>query len=282
MHRERYSRNEALFGRDGQEKIRATRVVICGLGGLGSHVAQQLAYLGVAQFALVDFDVVTPSSMNRLIGAADADAAAGTKKVEVAERMIRGISPNAATVAIDAHVNAPVAEEALSASDLVFGCLDRELPRLQLTALSATHGKPYFDLASDTGTSGDEPWFGGRIVFSGGNGCLVCLGLLDQDEIALESMTPDEREIQDRIYGVERDSLAGTGPAVVSVNGAVASLAVTEFIVFVTGLRDPVRHLIYHGNVPVLRRSADEPAPDCYYCRSVWPSKARPARSERS
>ena len=43
----RFSRNEALFGREGQEKIAATKVTIIGAGGLGSHIAQQLAYLGV-------------------------------------------------------------------------------------------------------------------------------------------------------------------------------------------------------------------------------------------
>jgi molybdopterin-synthase adenylyltransferase len=77
----RYSRNEALFGVEGQKKIAATKVAIIGLGGLGSHVAQQLAYLGVQHYAPVDFDIVTNSSMNRLIGALDADVTEKTKKV---------------------------------------------------------------------------------------------------------------------------------------------------------------------------------------------------------
>lgn len=81
----RYSRNEALFGTEGQARIAGTKVTIVGLGGLGAHVAQQLAHLGIRSFVLVDFDVVTDSSLSRLVGAVDTDAAARTKKVEVAD-----------------------------------------------------------------------------------------------------------------------------------------------------------------------------------------------------
>ncbi|MCA1736308.1 MAG: ThiF family adenylyltransferase [Actinobacteria bacterium] len=56
---DRFSRNIALFGPDGQQKIAATAVAIVGLGGLGSHVAQQLVHLGVIRFALIDDDVLT-------------------------------------------------------------------------------------------------------------------------------------------------------------------------------------------------------------------------------
>src|SRR5438128_2649149 len=61
----RYSRNEELFGAEGQAKIARTKVTIVGLGGLGSQVGQQLVYLGVRSFALIDFDIVTDSSLNR-------------------------------------------------------------------------------------------------------------------------------------------------------------------------------------------------------------------------
>jgi molybdopterin-synthase adenylyltransferase len=269
---ERYSRNEALFGAEGQAKISACKVVICGLGGLGSHVAQQLAYLGVRDFGLVDFDVVTDSNLNRLIGAFDADIAAATPKVSVAKRLIESINPEAAVAVVDGKVDDQAVEPLVARADIVFGCLDRDLARLQLTALCARHAKPYFDLASDTGGEGEEVWYGGRVVFADGTRCLVCLGMLDQEEMARDSMDADQREVHERIYGVERGALAGTGPAVVSVNGTVASLAVTEFMVYVTGLREPGAHLIYYGHTQTIRRSVDEPAPDCYYCRGLWGS----------
>ena len=60
------------------------------------------------------------------------------------------------------------------------------------------------------------------------------------------------REAHDRIYAVKRSALDGTDPMVVSINGAAASLAATEFIVFVTGIRAPAPHLIYRGHLPTV------------------------------
>lgn len=51
---ERFDRQILLFGEEGQEKLAAATVAIVGVGGLGSHVVQQLAYLGIRRFLLVD------------------------------------------------------------------------------------------------------------------------------------------------------------------------------------------------------------------------------------
>lgn len=270
MSDDRYSRNEALFGAEAQVKIAATKVAIIGLGGLGSHVAQQLAYLGVRHYAPVDFDIVTSSSMNRLIGAVDADVAAKTKKVDVARRMIETIKPDATVEAVDGKIDGLEAEAAIANADVVFGCLDRDLPRLKLTESCARYGKPLFDLATDTGGEGNDLWFGGRVVFANGSGCLACWNLLDQREIARDSMSPDQREAHDRIYGVKPGALDGTGPMVVSVNGVVASLALTEFMVFVAGIRPPAPQLIYRGELPTVGRVNDRPESDCYFCTGIW------------
>ena len=273
MTSERFSRNEALFGAEGQQRISANRACIVGLGGLGSHVAQQLAYLGVRDYALIDFDIVTGSSMNRMIGAIDADVGAGTKKIAVAERTIKAIDPNASVDLFDMRVEAPEAEPAIASADVVFGCLDRDLPRLQLTELCARYAMPFFDLASDTGDQGDELWYGGRVVFANGSGCLFCYGVLDQGEITRDSLLPAQREDLDRLYGVARRSLGETGPMVVSLNGAVASLAVTEFMVFVTGMRAPAPQLVYRGHEPSVRRAIDPPDPECIFCHGIWGSR---------
>jgi molybdopterin-synthase adenylyltransferase len=248
--------------------IAATKVAAIGLGGLGSHVAQQLAYLGVCDYGIVDFDVVTESSINGLV--VDADVTAATKKIVVAERTIKAIKPDATVTALDGKVGAPEVEAVIAGADVVFGCLDRDLPRLQLTELCTRYAKPLFDLASDTGGEGEEIWYGGRVVFCDGSRCLVCLDLLDQQEIARDSMSPEQREAHDRIYGIERGALAGTGPMVGSVNGTVASIAVTEFMVYVSGLPKPSAQLTYRGDLQVIRRSVDEPEPGCYLCTGIW------------
>jgi molybdopterin-synthase adenylyltransferase len=270
---ERYSRNKGLFGAEGQKCIAATNVAIAGLGGLGSHVAQQLAYLGVVDYGLIDFDIATDSSLNRLVGARDDDVGAATKKIAVAERTIIGIKPDATVRKADARVDGPDADALIRGADVVFGCLDRDVPRLQLTELCARYAKPLFDLASDVGGDDHDLWYGGRVVLCDGTRCLSCLGLLDQQEMARDSMSPDQREAHDRIYGIARAALHNTGPMVVSINGAVASIAVTEFMVLVTGLREPFAHLNYLAHQQVIRRSIDPPEPGCYYCSGIWGSR---------
>jgi len=271
MNEGRYSRNEGLVGVEGQRLIAATRVAIAGLGGLGSHVAQQLAYLGVMDFALADDDHVTNSSLNRLIGATDADVVAETPKVEIAERMIKTINPQASVAPLRMRLDRAEARTALAGAGVVFGCLDGDLARLQLSELCARAARPLFDLASDTQDLDTEhPIYGGRVVLANGNGCLLCRDELDQHEIARESEGETAREERQRIYGVRADALGGTGPMVVSVNGTVASLAVTEFIALVTGLRAPNHHLDFRGQVPRIMRSTDPSEGDCYFCAGLW------------
>jgi hypothetical protein len=59
---------------------------------------------------------------------------------------------------------------------------------------------------------------------------------------------------------------------VVSVNGTVASIAVTEFMTYVSGLREPAAQLTYRGDLQVIRRSVDKPEPGCYFCTGIWGS----------
>jgi hypothetical protein len=63
---------------------------------------------------------------------------------------------------------------------------------------------------------------------------------------------------------------------VVSVKGAVASLAVTEFIALVTELRAPVPHNTFRADMPLITRSKDAPESDCYFCAGLWGAGSAP------
>lgn len=281
MDESRYSRNIALFGEEGQRKIAATTVAIAGLGGLGSHVAQQLAYLGVINYALIDHDVVTGSTLNRGIGALPNDVLSKTPKVNVAERLIRSIQPDAVVSVTEDRVSRSSDDAAatlIRKASVVFGCLDLESPRLFLTDLCSAFKITYFDLATDTGGE-DEDWYGGRVVYCDGTRCLSCLDLLDQRQIRIEQMTDAELENERRLYGLKGNLLGGTGPAVVSVNGVVASMAVTECMAHATGIRPPAPQLIYRADIPRVTLSKDTPRSGCPYC-SRW-ADAMPVRAER-
>jgi len=269
---ERFSRNEALLGAEGQAKIAGTRVGIVGVGGLGSHVAQQLAYLGVSTFTIVDFDTVDESNLNRLIGATLADAQEHAKKVYVAERLIKAIRPDALVTPLDAHVADTAVMEALATVDVIFGCVDRDIHRLEITELAARHSKNYFDLATDTGGS-DHETYGGRVVLADGTQCLVCLpDLLNQAAIADDRLTGAIRDAHDRIYGIDSSVLDSSGPSVVSINGVVASLAVTEFMALVSGVREPIKQVTYYGHAGQVRPSKDVGEAGCFFCAGLWGS----------
>lgn len=256
----------ALFGAEGQERIAATSAAMVGLGGLGSHVAQQLAYLGVVDYVLVDDDSVSASNLNRLIGAGPAEIGAG--KVEVAAGMIQAIQPDAKVDAVAAHFAAGAPPSEFARADLLFGCVDDDVARLELVRHASVHALPYIDLASDVAPGGE---FGGRVVFAkDGERCLSCLGELDQHVLARAQMSDEQRAADDKIYGVERDALNQAGPSIVSVNGVVASLAVTEFMAWRTGLRQPVGYLNYRGDRGTVGSRADPERGYCHYCTTLW------------
>ena len=72
---------------------------------------------------------------------------------------------------------------------------------------------------------------------------MSCLDVIDRKEAELELAGPDERQRRDEFYGIRRELLDQVGPSVVSINGIIASIAVTEFVVAVTGIRRPNRLL---------------------------------------
>ena len=151
--------------------------------------------------------------------------------------------------------------DAIKGCDYVFGCLDNDAARLVLNELCLAHGKPYFDLASDIAAG--RARYGGRVcVVWHDPGCLVCYGEIDAAEVSLNSMTEEQRRDHEAIYGVPADALHETGPSVVSINGVVTSLAVTEFMLVATGKNDrPRKFLKYHGNLGVVSNVTDTPDP---------------------
>ena len=274
MDTKRFDRQIRLFGREGQERIEKAQVGIIGLGGLGSHVAQQLAYLGSRVFRLIDGDTIDESNLNRLIGATPDDVEAGRAKVATAERLIRSLTPDAD---VEQFPESFIRDEGVALvrrCDYVFGCLDSDPARLILNEVCQAFAIPYFDIATDVSPpeEGEGPLrFGGRMVYSsGGDLCVMCKEVLDPRAVRLGLATESQRREEEEIYGVPRGELGGSGPAVVSLNGVLASVAVTEFMVEVTGLRPARRHLEYHGDRGILTQDASPSTPDCYYCKGIY------------
>lgn len=265
----RYDRNIQFFGKDGQKKINSATVVIVGVGGLGTHVVQQLAHLGVGRIILIDKEVMDKTNSNRYVGSKHDDPSCFPIKVDIGERIIKNINPDIEVIKINKTL---VSEDAFSAiinSGYVVGCIDREGVRFILNELCSAYANPYIDLATDI--IKEKPMsYGGRVFCNwDGKACLHCMGVLDVDEVQKDLSGPQGKALQEEIYGVEKTHLDNSGPSVVSINGVVASLAVTEFMVSVTGIRKPVTLSTYRGQDAKVIVSRDKPQTDCYYCKKI-------------
>lgn len=263
---DRYARQVALFGPAGQEKIAAAHVVQLGAGGLGMHVIQQLAYLGVVHWTVADRKVVSETNLNRLVGAYIEDI--GALKVSIAQRLIRGIQHDAEITGLEVDVPDATIAAAIADAHVVIGAFDKEEPRLWALDLCSQNGIPYVDLATEViSPAAGAVVFGGRVVVAhDGTGCLDCLELIDRRELAREQMPDGLGELHDAQYGVRRDDLAGSGPSVVSINGVVASLAVTEVMCLLTGLRPPRRQLTYRGDCGGVTLNTQLGREKCPFC----------------
>ena len=269
MSSEIYDRNMRFFGKEGQDRLAHASVAVVGVGGLGTHVVQQFALLGVGRLILIDHEELDKTNFNRYVGVRHDDLVPGTPKVAVGKRIVRDINPAAEVATIPEKLATRRSFVAIRESDYVFGCMDNESSRLILTELCHVYSKPYIDLASDIIV--EDGHYGGRVCVSwDGEGCLVCFGELDTAEVSRNLMTPDARRDYEAIYGVPKDALGVSGPSVVSINGVVASLAVTEFMLVVSRVHDKPRGLFkyyaHNGRVTLTKNPLTR---SCYYCHEV-------------
>ncbi len=266
---DRFGRQTLLFARDGQERLAGCHVAVVGVGGLGGHVVQQLALLGVGHLTLIDSEELAQTDRNRYVGAWHDDPVPGMPKVEIGERLVGLIDPAIHVDKINDSLVSEAGFDAVAGATHVFGCLDSEGARLVLTELAAAYDRPYVDLASDV-IPGGPPSYGGRVcIAQHGEGCLICRGILDVSEAQIDLLGLEGQRQHDALYGINRAALDRSGPSVVSINGVVASIGVTEFMVAVTGLRAPRSLLTYHGQRGIVTVSTEAPASDCYYCKAV-------------
>jgi len=263
----KYDRQIKFLGSQKQEILSKIHVAIVGLGGIGSHIAQQLTFLGITNLTLIDDDKLDETNKNRLIGVYDSDSE-GMLKVDIAERLVKSINTKATPKLIEKKVFSEEAYNYLKQSDFIFGAGDNDGARHYLNEFSLAFNKKYIDCASDIDVDSLE--FGGRVFTLLDDGpCLYCLDELNPDEVREFLENRAAREDRIAIYGINKEDTGGGGPAVVSLNGIIASIAVNEFLVLIANLRQPEVLLSYYGSKGIVTKRKCYPDKDCYYCNSV-------------
>ncbi len=92
MKQHRFSRTELLIGSEKLEKLKNSKVVVLGVGGVGSYCVEALARSGVSKLILVDDDEVCLTNINRQVHAVKSTI--GKNKVEVMKDRVLEINPN--------------------------------------------------------------------------------------------------------------------------------------------------------------------------------------------
>ncbi len=138
----RYSRHLILpeVGMEGQQKLKAARVLCVGTGGLGSPLALYLAAAGIGTLGLVDFDVVDASNLQRQIIHSTRDI--GRKKLDSAEEKLLALNPAIRIVKHDTMLSSANALDILKDYDIVADGTDNFPTRYLVNDACVLLGKP--------------------------------------------------------------------------------------------------------------------------------------------
>ncbi len=220
---------QGFLGPDSDTILACLRVGIVGLGGGGSHMAQQLAHLGITRFVLCDHDRISETNLNRTVSATEADVKRKTKKTAIAERTIRSLHDDADVVKVEMW---ETGAELLMRCDIIVGCVDTFGGRRDLEAFCRRHLIPYVDVGMDVQQLGDQKYeiIGQVILSMPGKACMHCMNFLTDEVLAEEA----------RRYGA-----AGGRPQVVWSNGVLCSAAVGIIADLATGWSRSGRDSIY-------------------------------------
>lgn len=226
---------QSFLGINSDARIASARVGIVGLCGGGSHIAQQLAHIGVGHFEPMDFDRGDQTNRNRMIGLTARAAREGHYKTEVIRRLIKAVSPTAKVNAFAGRWQENAA--ALRTCDAIFGCVDSYEQREQLERFARRYLIPYIDVGMDVTGETNRFIISGQVILSmPGCPCMRCMGFLTDELLADEA----------KRYGA-----AGGRPQVIWPNGVLASTAVGIFMNLLTpwhGTAQPPLYSEYDGN----------------------------------
>ena len=218
----RYARHIVLrgVGGEGQQKLKAARVLVVGAGGLGSPAIAYLAAAGIGTLGVVDHDQVSLSNLQRQV--IHTVEAIGSPKTDSAGRFVVGLNPHVTFVAHTERLTAENAGALIGAYDLVLDGTDNFGTRVIAAAAAEAAGKPL--------VSGAVSMFDGQVtVFAPGGP-----GFRD-----LYPDTPDEADLP----ACEVVGVLG------AVTGVIGTLMAMEAIKLITGIGQPLvgRLLLYDG-----------------------------------
>lgn len=207
---QRYHRHILLpgVGEEGVQRLRAARVLVVGVGGLGSPVVLYLAAAGVGVLGLVDTDVVDVSNLQRQIIHTTRDV--GRNKLHSAADKVRALNPDVKLEIHDVRLTAHNALSLVREYDFVIDAVDTWASKLEVNDACVAAGKPFCH-------AGVQGFAGQLMTHVPGAPCLRC--------VLGDALAADTHRAESGV------------PAVLgSLVGVLGSLQATEAIKFITGV----------------------------------------------
>ena len=260
-----HDRQVRMFGVAGQHILRASKIAVVGLGGIGSLIAEWLARLGVGNLILIDQDRIESSNLPRVVGATRVDVETRQLKTQIAIRHAREMAVDAKLFPITGDVAFASVARVLRDCDFMFLAADSMRARLVVNALAHQYLIPVVQMGAkirpgDAGKLEDAMCAVRHI--RPGVGCLWCNGLIDSTELAIEAKSDEERK--EHAYGVQEPN-----PSVITLNAVAAAHAVNDFLFAFLGLRTrgvDANYLHFHfdrGKIERVIPRRDRECPEC-------------------
>lgn len=137
----RFDRAARLFTEPGLGRLMGARVLVFGMGGVGSFAAEALSRSAVGKLVLIDFDEVCITNVNRQLHALKGNV--GRQKVDVMAERLRLIHPAGEVTAIPTFYNEASSAELLSGEiDYVVDAIDNVTAKVHLLATCLQRGIP--------------------------------------------------------------------------------------------------------------------------------------------
>tara|TARA_R110002167_G_scaffold23089_5_gene82248 strand:- start:3951 stop:4688 length:738 start_codon:yes stop_codon:yes gene_type:complete len=235
---ERYSRHLLLaeMGGPGQQRLKAARIGLIGLGGIGAPAALYLAAAGVGALRLIDDDTVALSNLQRQILFTGADT--GRLKVEAGAEALEALNAHVHIEPVRERLTAANAADLIARCDLVLDGTDDFTTRFAVNAACVAAGIPLI--------SGALGRWSGQIAVFEGRPCYHCL---------VPEIPPDA------------ETCARTG-VVGALAGVIGSMAALEAIKQITGAGTTLsgRLLLYDGLAGTARTVTLPADPACPVC----------------
>ena len=272
-------RQRGLISPAQSSAISSMRLVIVGGGGTGSVAVEVAARLGFRCIDIIDHDRIETSNLNRFHGASLADVGKG-KAAFLAERAA-GLFADGVFRAIATDAFSDAATNALTASDIILGCVDNAETRWYLNRLAVQYAIPYFDCGNLIEVEPDVVLHSRvSVVIPGLTPCGHCSDIEFFPRKIPQAFVDVQTLNAQRAAGYVQDQPADLpAPAIYPLNLQTVSWLMNELLNWICGRS--FAHSVYHRSDRNLIERLDStnyrvgPAEDCSVCSTLLGSCQR-------